>query len=75
MAEVDAGSAEDKELEVMVTDMVIVVVAKEYMVEGAMVITYMRFPSGTEHSWHRNVYTLQKNVDYSPRNNRIIFKK
>ena len=47
--EVPAGAEEDTEVEVMVMSVVMSVVAEEDLVEGAMVITHVNSPSGTEH--------------------------
>ena len=56
--EVNAGAAEDTEVEVMVVTIVVGVVAYEDVVEVAMVITHMGSPEGTEHSCQRPRYTL-----------------
>ena len=50
----------------MVVDMVVDVVAEDDMMEGAMVITHMNSPAGTEHSWQKLFYTLHTNRDSSP---------
>ena len=71
----DEGAEEDMEINNMVAAVVMDVMAEEDVGEGDMVITHMDFPSGTENSWHRNVYTLQTNGDSSPCNKIIIFKK
>ena len=44
----DAGAAEDTEVDDMVVDTVVDVGSKEYVVEVAMFITHMNSPSGTE---------------------------
>ena len=49
MVEVDAGAAEDTEVEDMAVSMVVSVEEYEDVVEGAMVITHMNSPSGMEH--------------------------
>ena len=41
--------------------MVVAVMAKEDMVEGAMFIPHINSPEDEEHSWQRPVYTLQTN--------------
>ena len=43
----DAGAAEDRELD----DIFVDVVDEGDLVEGAIVITHMIFPAGTKHSW------------------------
>ena len=68
----DAGVADEKEVEVMVVAVVMAVVAEEDVVEGDMVITHMNYPEGMDHLWQSPVYTLQTNVDSSPRNKIII---
>ena len=73
--ELDAGVADEKEVEVMVVAVVMAVVAEEDVVEGAMVKTHMDFPAGAERSWQSLVYTLHTNVYSSTRSKIIIFKK
>ena len=46
MAEFDAGAEEDVEVEDMVGPMAVDVVAKEDVMEGAMVITHTNYPAG-----------------------------
>ena len=47
----DAGAAEDTEVDDMCLAVVVDVVTKEDAVEGAMVITRMNFPVCTKHAW------------------------
>ena len=75
MAGVDAVASEDEEVEGMVVAIVMDAVAKEEVVEGAMVITHMNSPAGGENVWQKLVYTLHTNGNSSPHNKRIIFKK
>ena len=42
----------------MVMDAVMDVVAKYFMLEGAMVETHANFPAGAEYLWQTIVYTL-----------------
>ena len=75
MVEVGAGAAEDTDVEDMVMDMVVDVVAKEDVEEGDMVINHMNLQADMEHSWPRPLYILQTNGDSSPCNKILIFKK
>ena len=75
MAEVDAGAAEDTEVEDMVVTVAIDMVAEDDMGEVFMVITHMNSPVGTEHLFQKLVYTLHTNGDSSPSNKIIIFQK
>ena len=69
------GASEDMELKDMVMAMVVAMVAKEDVEEGAMITTHMNFPAGAKYLWDRYVYTLHTNGDSSPCNKRLIFKK
>ena len=51
----DAGAAEDIGVEDMVVAVVVEVVAGKEVVERAMVIAHMNFPSGTEHSCQKKI--------------------
>ena len=66
----DAGTVteEDTEAEdmVVVVAVVVAVVAKEGLGEGAIIITHMNSPAGKEHSWQKTMYTIQTNGDSSP---------
>ena len=69
------SAVEDTEVELMVVAVVMSVVAKEDVVEGAMVKTHINLPEGAEDSWKKLVYILQNNLDNSHCNKIIIFKK
>ena len=71
----DAGMAEDTEIQDLVVSVFVDVVAEEDVVEVDMVKTHMNFPTVTEHQWQKLVYTLHTNGDSSPSNKIIVFKK
>ena len=55
MSEVAAGAAKDTEVEVVVVAVVMVVVSKEDVVEGAMIKTHKNLTAGTENLWQNLV--------------------
>ena len=61
MEKVDNGMEDYTEVEDMVMDVVMDVVAKEDMVEGSMVLTHMSFLEGTKRLWHKLLYNLHIN--------------
>ena len=69
------GVVEYMELEVVFTAVVMDVVAKEDMLEGAMIINHMNLPAIRKHLWQRPLYTLKNNVVSSPCNKIMIFNK
>ena len=75
MVELATSASYETEVAVMAVVMFIAVVAKEDVVGGSMVKTYMNFPKGTEQSWKKLVYTLYTNGYSYPHSKIIIFKK
>ena len=69
------GVEEETEVDVMVVAVVMAIVAKEDVVEVAMVKIHMNFPAGMENSLQKLVYTLQTNGYFSTNKKRIILKK
>ena len=69
------GVVEDTEVEVMVVVVDMELVAKEDVMEGAMIITHTNLPAGMEHLRQRPIYTLQTNGGSSPRKKILIIKK
>ena len=75
VSEVAMSAVEDSRVEVIVVAMVMAVVVKEDVVEGAMVKTHMNFPAGVENSLWKLVYTLQTNGDSYTRNKIMVLNK
>ena len=75
VSEVGAGAVEDKEVDDMVVDVVVGMVANDDLVEGDMVITHMNSPEGTENLGQKLRYNLHTNEDFFPCNKIIIIKK